>query len=161
MKTKHFKDCSTVDEVKKKYKELAMKNHPDRGGDTATMQEIISEYMSILENPHFSFEHRYKTTEQEKQDFIKYAEVIDKIAGLDGIVIEVMGDWIWISGNTYPHRITIKNAGFFFAPKKTLWYYRPPEFKSTNRKPKTIDEIRLKYGSNIIDTKREKQFLNL
>lgn len=161
MKTNHFKDCNSIDEVKKKFKDLAMKHHPDRGGDTATMQEIISEYMSILENPHFSFEHKYKTTEQEKQDFIKYAEQIDKIAGLDDIIIEVMGDWIWISGNTYPYRATLKNAGFFFAPKKTLWYYRPPEFKSANRKPKTIDEIRLKYGSDIIHHKREKQFLNL
>lgn len=161
MELNYFKNCASIVEVKKKYKELALKHHPDRGGDTATMQEIISEYMSILQNPHFSFKNEHKTTEQEKQDFIKYAEIIDKIVGLDGIIIEIMGDWIWISGNTYPHRQTLKETGFYFAPKKTLWYYRPPEYKSSNRKPKTIEFIRMKYGSNIIETKNEKQFLNL
>ena len=37
---KYFKDCKTIEEVKSLYKKLAMENHPDKGGDTATMQAI-------------------------------------------------------------------------------------------------------------------------
>ena len=53
MKTDFFKDCTSLDEVKKLYKELALKHHPDRGGETATMQQINAEYESILKNPFF------------------------------------------------------------------------------------------------------------
>lgn len=35
--TKYFVNCKNLDELKKAYKAAAMKNHPDMGGDTATM----------------------------------------------------------------------------------------------------------------------------
>ena len=41
MKANYFKDINSIEQLKKRYKELALKHHPDReGGDTATMQEI-------------------------------------------------------------------------------------------------------------------------
>ena len=33
----YFNHCHTLDELKKEYRRLTMKHHPDRGGDTATM----------------------------------------------------------------------------------------------------------------------------
>lgn len=39
-----FSDCNTLDELKKKYRKLAMENHPDRGGDEDTMKRINDEY---------------------------------------------------------------------------------------------------------------------
>lgn len=41
---KYFKNCNSIEEVKTQYKKLALENHPDRGGDTATMQAINAEY---------------------------------------------------------------------------------------------------------------------
>ena len=38
--TNIFAACKTLDELKKAYKAAALKNHPDLGGDTATMQAI-------------------------------------------------------------------------------------------------------------------------
>jgi len=78
MKTDFFKDCISLDEVKKRYKELALKHHPDQGGETAMMQQINAEYESILKNPFFSFAEK---SEQEQQEFIKYPEIIDQIIG--------------------------------------------------------------------------------
>jgi len=147
MKTPYFSDCRTLEEVKSKYKELAMLHHPDRGGNTAIMQEINTEYESIIKNPVFSFaEH----SEQEQQEFIMYPEIINKIIGLQGIIIELIGNWIWVSGNTYPYRKELKKIGFYFAPVKVMWYFRPPDYKSVNREPKTIEYIRNKYGSDVI-----------
>ena len=150
MNIKYFYNCRTLDEVKRKYKELAMLHHPDRGGNTATMQEINNEYEEIQKNPLFDFSNE---SQEDQEEFLKYPEIINQIIGLDGLIIELIGNWIWISGNTYPHRTILKQNGFFFAPKKVMWYYRPPDYKSLNRSPKSIDEIRFKYGSDIIGYK--------
>jgi len=139
MNIKYFYNCRTLDEVKRKYKELAMIHHPDRGGCTATMQEINNEYEEIQKNPLFDFSNE---TEEDREEFIKYPEIINQVIGPDGLIIELIGNWIWISGNTYPHRSKLKQTGFYFAPKKVMWYYRPPDYKSSNRSPKSIDEIR-------------------
>lgn len=45
----YFRDCGSVQELKKEYRSLAMLNHPDMGGDTATMAAINSEYKRMLE----------------------------------------------------------------------------------------------------------------
>ena len=153
MKTQYFQNCKTLEEVKRRYKELAMKHHPVRGGDTATMQEINNEYENVMKNPFFSFSEQ---PEQDREEFIKYPEIINQVIGLEGIIIELIGNWIWISGNTYAHKVQLKQIGFFFAPKKVMWYYRPPDYKSSNRSPKTIEYIRLKYGSDIIGNRAEK-----
>jgi DnaJ-class molecular chaperone len=47
MKTKYFEGCTSLDEIKSRYKELALKQHPDRGGDTKIMKVINLEYESI------------------------------------------------------------------------------------------------------------------
>jgi hypothetical protein len=153
MKTQYFSDCRTLEEVKRRYKELAMQHHPDRGGCTATMQDINNEYENVMKNPFFAFSEQ---PEQEQQEFIKYPEIIDQVIGLQGILIELIGNWIWISGNTYPYKSQLKEIGFYFAPKKVMWYYRPSDYKSSNRSPKTIEYIRLKYGSDVIGTKERK-----
>ena len=149
MKTQYFSDCRTLEEVKRRYKELALRHHPDRGGNTATMQEINAEYESIMKNPIFSFAEQ---SEEEQQEFIRYPEIIDQVVRLHGVIIELIGNWIWLSGNTYPYRSQLKEIGFYFAPKKVMWYYRPPEYKSINKSPKTIEYIRAKYGTEKIPT---------
>ena len=40
----YFNNIRTLEALKKAYRELAMLHHPDRGGDTATMQAINAEY---------------------------------------------------------------------------------------------------------------------
>lgn len=149
MKTQFFSGCQSLEEVKKRYKELAMLHHPDRGGDTATMQQINNEYAAIIQNPHFKCKEQ---TKEQQEDSLRYPEIIDQLINLQGIIIEIIGDWIWLSGNTYPHRAILKQIGFFFAPKKIMWYYRPSDYKSSNKNPKSIEEIRNKYGSNIIES---------
>ncbi|MFH0895852.1 MAG: J domain-containing protein [Bacteroidota bacterium] len=153
MQTQYFQNCNSLEEVKRRYKELAMKHHPDRGGDTATMQQINCEYESMMKNPIFEFS---KQTEQEQQEYIRYPEIINQVIGLEGIIIELIGNWIWISGNTYPYKDKLRQVGFYFAPKKVMWYFRPPDYKSPNRSPKTIEYIRNKYGSDLIETRKRK-----
>lgn len=80
----------------------------------------------------------------------EYRRVIEAISGLPGIIIELVGNWIWVTGNTYPVKDKLKAAGLLFAPKKVAWYYRAEEFKTRGRKM-PLDDIRRKYGSESIN----------
>ena len=152
---KYFKECKTIEEVKATYKKLAKEFHPDCGGSTETMQAINSEYAfaiaKLLKGENLSEE---ETNEQMKLSE-EYRKVIESIINLAGVVIEVVGNWIWVTGLTFPVKKQLKEAGLFFAPKKVAWYYRSEEFKTKGGK-KTLEEIRAKYGSETV--KSNKQF---
>lgn len=142
----YFKDCQTIDEVKAMYKQLAKQYHPDCGGDTETMQAINAEFAfacaKILKGENLSTE---DTSEQIRLSE-EYRKVLESIINLAGVTIELVGNWIWVTGNTYPVKKQLKEAGLFFASKKLAWYYRAEEFKTKGGK-KSLEEIRSKYGS--------------
>jgi hypothetical protein len=154
----YFNGCRTMDEIKAQYKKLAKENHPDHGGDTATMQAINTEYA-------FACAHAIKgenLSAEETEAKIKfselYREAIEKISNLPGIMIEAVGFWIWVTGNTYPVRKELKAANFFFASKKLAWYFRSDEYKTKGGK-KSLEEIRRKYGSEKINSKEQFKIL--
>ena len=62
-----FKNCTTPQEVKNEYRKLAKANHPDHGGDIATMQKINAEYLIALERLN-----GYTYTDQGQQFTYKY-----------------------------------------------------------------------------------------
>jgi hypothetical protein len=148
MKTIFFANCTTLDEVKKRYKELAMKHHPDRGGDTATMQGINLEYEKLIKSGCFEFK-----TEEEQEENLIYPDIISKLVVLDDIIIEIVFRWIWVSGDTKKHRNQLKEIGLLYAPKKQMWYFRPASWsKVFNRsKPMEMEEIRARYGSEFVN----------
>ncbi len=122
------------------------------GGDTATMQSINTEYSfacaKLISGENLSCEE----TEAAILELEAYKNAISAIAGLQGIFIEAVGSWIWVSGNTYPVKNQIKEAGFMFASSKKMWYFRTEENASCNRKKMDIEQIRSKYGSQSVNT---------
>ena len=135
------------------YKQLAKQHHPDCGGDTATMQAINTEYPQacarVLRGDNITSE----DTEEQIRMSEEYRAVIELLIVLPDIIIEVVGNWIWVTGNTRPVKTQLKAAGLFFASKKVAWYYRSEEYKTTGSK-KSLDEIRAKYGSEQVKSRR-------
>lgn len=154
---KYFKDCKTLDEVKATYKKLALQFHPDRGGDTATMQAINAEHAFItallLKGANLSQEE----TEKEMNFSEEYRKVINAIITLPDIIIECVGLWIWVTGNTKPVRKQLRAAGLFYASVKQAWYYRSEDLKELRGSKKSLDEIRSKYGSERVMPSSQKQ----
>src|ERR1035437_54792 len=106
----YFENIGSLEQLKKVYKELAMKFHPDReGGDTATFQEINNQYQNFIEHPTFTYKF-----EGDKEDLLIYPDVLNKIMHLSGITIELIGRWLWVSGNTIAYKTELKSAGFWF-----------------------------------------------
>lgn len=47
--TTYFSPIHSLAQLKKEYRQLAIKNHPDKGGDTATMQAINAEFARLYD----------------------------------------------------------------------------------------------------------------
>lgn len=145
---KYFKGINNFNDLRITYKKLALKNHPDFGGNTAIMQEINAEYDELF----LILKNNYNNDDKNKDSQMTetpeaYREVVIKVIKLKGVTVELCGSWIWLSGNTKEYKDEIKAAGFYWAAKKKMWYWRPEVFKSFNRKPRSMDYIRNKYGS--------------
>lgn len=149
---KWFKNPQSLEELKKQYRELAMQNHPDRGGKTSDMQAINAEYDNLfkrLKDVHQTVDGKtYTKATDETPD--EFKEIIEKLIHLDGIHIEICGSWIWVTGNTYPHRNTFKSLRFKWSKSKSAWYYKRDDYHKATRRTFTLDEIRDLYGSTEI-----------
>lgn len=157
METKFFKDCKTLQEVKQLYRELCKVHHPDKGGDTATMQIINCQYTSAI---NIIANNGTLSEEQANNEILnaeQYKQAINAILNLEGLQIEICGGWIWVGGNTYQHKTTLKQNGFYFASKKCQWYFRSAEYKTSSKKSHSMDEIRAKYGSQQITGNYQKR----
>ncbi|MDR1689543.1 MAG: molecular chaperone DnaJ [Clostridiales bacterium] len=150
----YFSDCKTIEELKQKYRTLAKKHHPDAGGDAEIMKRINSEYdirFSKLQKEH----NKNSTAEKQNNENPEaWRELIETLMKLQGIIIEICGTWIWLSGNTYPHKDAIKELGFKFAVNKKMWYLG--ELSRKNRKSTPMEEIRAEYGSQMYKAKHER-----
>ncbi len=65
--SKYFKDVNMLEELRKQYKELLKKHHPDNGGNVSDMQEINAEYDQLfkaLKDKHESKQSADNTTKQ-------------------------------------------------------------------------------------------------
>jgi len=138
-----FNGIEGINEAKKVYKELAKKLHPDVGGDNEMFKILNEVYNNILENGlNFLNEDEFD---------LELEKVISKILHFENIVIEVVGSWIWLSGDTKSIKETLKELNFKWALKKKMWYYG--EMKGRNPKQKSMDDIKAKYGSQTIKNK--------
>ena len=143
-----IKGLTDIDSLKKSYFKLAKVYHPDAGGTKDQFQRLQKEYdglfKTIMSGSNLSANDIANEIELDEN----LRQAVDAIIGISQLNVELIGKWIWVSGNTYPIRNELKNAGFMFAPVKKMWYYKGIE--SAGRGKLTIDEIRKKYGSQAI-----------
>jgi len=145
-----FEGITTLKVLKMKYRELCKMHHPDLGGDTATMQAINLQYEEALKHVHDDKGERLNAEGIKIEKALM--DVINKIVALRGIIIEVTGRWIWITGDTRQYKDYFKVVGCFWSHKKCAWYWRPEDAKVKNHRPYTLEQIRSKFGSINIGT---------
>ena len=91
----------------------------------------------------------------------EFIEIINNIINLEGLVIEIVGSWVWITGNTKEHKEVLKANGFYYASKKKAWYLKPNDYVAKSRKHYSLDEIKSKYGSTKVEAGTKKNYKKL
>lgn len=148
---------SDIDKLKKEYFKLAKKYHPDAGGTTSQFQQLQAEYEKLLKK--LLSGSSLNTEQKENELFIDKAirDIIDALINIEGITVEVIGKWLWIGGDTYPVRTTLKQAGLTYIKKgnQSYWVYKGVE--SSGRGKLSMEEIKNKYGVQKFDTQKTKK----
>lgn len=146
-----FNSPKSLEDLKKQYRELSKKHHPDVGGNAYDMKDINAEYEKLFDLIKKGF-----TPQEEKKNKHTtddgFREVINKIINLPDIEIEILGCWVWVSGLTHIVANELRNSGFRFSALKKTWYWHKPiDTKYFYRDKRTMNEIRKMYGSEKVD----------
>lgn len=137
---KYFVNINTLEELKKKYKELAKKLHPDLGGSKEEFQELNNEYDLLLKN----LKNKSNKTNTNND---KFKNIINELIKYNELTIEIIGSWLWVSGNTYPLRDSIKKLGLLWSKGRKKWYYTADTIEANiHYKKKTYDQLKNDYG---------------
>lgn len=142
----YFENISTIEELRKRYRELLKQHHPDNGGDVSVMQEINSQYdalFDVLSRPGSAAGKTYS-----KEDDEQLRAILDAISGYN-ITVEIIGDWIW-AFDCFEYKDRLKELGFKWAPGKKAWTWHSGAYHRHHNGDVSLDEIREKYGSKTV-----------
>ena len=134
-------NCTTADQIQLRYDELC-KVFIDQDEMLQALKLEYSTLIALLSEP--------KAVEAViKKDTLSYKlkELMAKVDTSE-LGTEVLGNWLWITKNSFPVKDVLKSLGFRYSGNKKAWYFRSDEFRgSENQDPISLDMIRAKYGT--------------
>jgi len=143
-------DLNTLEALKQAYKLAALKHHPDHGGDVEIMKMVNAAYELLQDENWTPYEGRAAKKATAMTDIV--SEAWDKVKGLAGIKGEIIGTWIWVSGNTIIYKKVLKEAGFKWSSNKKAWYWHQGGYRKHGKKPFSMDDIKTMWGSAELKT---------
>lgn len=162
---KYFAGIASMDELQAKYKELVLIHHPDKGGNADVMAAINAEYDAKSKELAGTGTHK-KSKRTEKaagmtadeletaiaEEFKHTMEALVKL-NLDGVAVELIGSWLWVSGDTKKIKEELKEIGFYWNRDRVLWQWHDTYInyrfnKGRNKSEK--EEIEEKYGKTVL-----------
>ena len=155
---KYFVNCRTAEELKKEYRQIVKKLHPDIGGSEEEFKAMQAEFSAAwerLKNVHQDKEGREYTKETE-ETAAEFIGIIEELLKLEKLEFEVCGSWIWCTEKTKEYKDTLKKLHFRWSQMKSAWYYHTEPYKKHHGRELSLDEIREMYGSTRYKKEEEK-----
>lgn len=142
----YFAHIETLEELKKEFRKLAFKHHPDvPGGSVEAMQEINKQYEAMINKLSGTGK---ASKEDDIKDMEEFKDIIEKLLNLEGLEIEIVGSWLWVSGDTKPHKAILKELKFFWNRSRGLWQRKPSSMEGKKVRYSKADDSVIKdtYG---------------
>lgn len=148
--TKYFKNVATAEELKDAYRKLAKQLHPDMPtGDAEKFKAMQNEYEKLWSS--LKDIHRNKKGEtyvhHNDEKASEFMDIINILIKFKGCTIELMGSWIWVSGDTKPYKDTLKSLKFKYSGKNQAWYFFKGEYVKKTNITYSMDAKRSMFGS--------------
>jgi hypothetical protein len=143
----YFAGCETTDEVRDRYRDLALRHFNDAG----VMEAVNAAFNAVIRTSTASEKPYLTETQVEEHADVadQMADAITRLAALPGISIEICGSWVWVTGDTKTVKDDLKAAGLQWAPRKDgqPWYWKPAGGRRRRGKNWSLDQIRTAHGS--------------
>lgn len=91
---------------------------------------------------------KYTSQRENAETASEFKDLINTLMRFDEIEIEVIGCFVWVTGNTKPYKDTLKSLGFLWHCKKNAWYLKPEDYHRKSHREYELDEIRRMYGTS-------------
>jgi hypothetical protein len=161
---KYFNDYSNIAELRKLFRQYCLELHPDKeGGNHEAFIEMKAEYEKVL---HFAAsneagracaENREPAFNFESES--ELAAMVEKLMKVQGIIIEICGSWLWVSGNTFPVHEQLKEFGLKYSRNKKRWYFSPYMTGGKRKGRYTMNKIRETFGSTVIESEVDEKLI--
>ena len=159
--TSYFADCDTVNEIKSAYRALAMRWHPDRGGDNETMKAINLAYEALLK----SRDGEESVGTDGKTHYYKWNEAIERAAmdiiskllslRMANVEVDLVGTWVWVGGDTKPHKEALKELGLRWHSRRVRWYWCPAAYRTRYNARLSYGDLQQVYGCRSFESEAE------
>lgn len=65
----------------------------------------------------------------------------------NGLTLEIVGSWLWVWGDTYPHRDALRAAGLRWSSRRGRWHWAPEQRRGYGHSRADFQYIEAKYGA--------------
>jgi hypothetical protein len=163
-----FENCGDVSDVKREYKRLIFKVHPDvhPASEFAHWNEqcrILNEQYHAALNAHDNEvsvgtdgkEHTYRYSYSTESDLCAVIDALIKAHLSAHIAVNIVGIYIWVENTQREDRedqTKIKSAGLFWHSKRNAWYWKPAYYRTHYNAAATLDDLKYIYGAARVET---------
>ena len=146
--------------VKKAYREKAKQYHPDKQNGNLDMMVLVNLAYEVLKQSNFTWS---DTEAKDGQYSTPLTETItnlwNSIKHYRGLHGEIIGTWLWVSGDTYPIKDNLKSSGFRYSHFKRAWYFHEGDYWKRSHRKLNLQDLRGIWGNQDLDTE-EAQGIN-
>lgn len=152
---KYFKSDRTESAIRKEYLQLVKTYHPDitKGETEDEMKVINNEYEFLLksvdgektQDASGKF-HYYKFDAETERNLINMIRKLQNLRLPNTVEIGLIGTWIWIIGDTRPHKDSLKFIGCKYHGEKMCWYWHAGHYFRRSAKSGNFGGMAMRYG---------------
>jgi hypothetical protein len=154
-----FFGSRTEREIKKRFHELMLIHHPDRGGNLQICQEIVGQYREALKSCQYTgveWNGQHQDYQYDETLEKEFEEAMNWAMTLTFCKIELIGTWLWVTGKTQPIRDMLKEKGFHWAKRKETWCFHVGLWRK-NKKHFHLDDLRARHGYQVLKEQEDQR----